>query len=502
MTAASVPTAPAARARRPRPRRIARALPGRLLRLELRHNIVPWLLPLIVALFWFDSLRSSLGGPPLWSARTFISLGQGHDVIDFGPFVAGAAAWAGSREFRRHTTDLVTATPVPRWVARLTAWAATVGWVEAAFLACVGLMYWADERQGTWGGPPLWPVAAGAAGVAAFATLGFAAGALLPGRFTAPLAAFGAFVALVVSSHVGFNPNSTSYGEILPVNGQGLIKYDTGVFYPFQPDVSIARLIFLGGLILAALGVLGLPPGSGGLRLRRAAAAVTVAGLAAAGTAIGLAGTGRLEAHGIVIPALHDAASDRPIPYTPTCGGTGIPVCVHPAYRTYLPELTAALSPVAAQVSGLPGAPVRVVQVPTSYLDPTAAGSITGSPPVLRLPLGDLALPNSGTVDGSFTSQLRLLFVHAFVGAGQGAGTPAQQAVEAAVLVGAGVPPSALPEVLTSYLRSEQVSKASLGSVLAVAERFAALPAATRHAWLAAHLSALRSGGLTLARLP
>ena len=177
-------------------------------------------------------------------------------------------------------------------------------------------------------------------------------------------------------------------------------------------------------------------------------------------------------------------------------------MCVHPAYRTYLPELAAALSPVAAQVSGLPGAPVRVVQVPTSYLDPRAAGSITGSPPVLRLPLGDLALPRSGTVGENFTSQLRLLFVHAFVGAGQGAGTPAQQAVEAAVLAGAGVPPSALPEVLTSYLRSEQVSKASLGSVLAVAERFAALPAATRHAWLAAHLPALRSGGLTLAELP
>jgi hypothetical protein len=38
--------------------------------------------------------------------------------------------------------------------------------------------------------------------------------------------------------------------------------------------------------------------------------------------------------------------------------------------------------------------------------------------------------------------------------------------------------------------------------VTAAAARFAALPAATRHAWLAAHLAALRVGHITLARIP
>jgi len=486
---------PAVPVRGPRARRITRAVPGRLLRLELRRNTLPWLLPLIVALFWFDSFRSSLGGVPLWSARTFISLGQGHDVIDFGPLVAGGAAWAGSREFRRHTTDLVAVTPVPRWAGRLTAWAAIMCWIEAAFGACVGLMFWADVHQGTWGGPPLWPVAAGAAAVAAFATLGFAAGALLPGRFTAPLAAFGAFVALVLSSHAGFDPHSTSYAQVLPVNGQGLIKYDTGVFYPFQPDVSIVRLIFLAGLILAALGVLGLPPDSASRRMRQAAAVVTVAGLAAVGTAVGLAGTARLEAHGIVISALHDAASDRPIPYTPACTSSGISVCVHPAYRPYLPAVTTALSPVLAEVSGLGGAPVRVAQEPTSYLKPQGAAVITGSPPVLRLPLGDLGLPMPVSDDAIFVQQVRLVVVHAFVGAGEGAGSPAQQAVQAALLTRAGVPLSAQVG-LTAF------SQTLAPPVRAAAERFAALSATARHAWLADHLAALRSGGLTLAQLP
>ena len=40
------------------------------------------------------------------------------------------------------------------------------------------------------------------------------------------------------------------------------------------------------------------------------------------------------------------------------------------------------------------------------------------------------------------------------------------------------------------------------GPVYAAARRFAALPAAARHAWLAAHLAALRAGQLTLAQLP
>jgi hypothetical protein len=36
----------------------------------------------------------------------------------------------------------------------------------------------------------------------------------------------------------------------------------------------------------------------------------------------------------------------------------------------------------------------------------------------------------------------------------------------------------------------------------AAAKRFAALPAAARHAWLEAHLTALRAGRVTLSELP
>ena len=90
MTAA---TAAPVRHRTPR---ATSALPfsaARLLRVELRRNTMPWILPLIAALFWFDSYRPSTGTSALYGLRTYWSMGQGHTIIDFGPFVAGVAAW-------------------------------------------------------------------------------------------------------------------------------------------------------------------------------------------------------------------------------------------------------------------------------------------------------------------------------------------------------------------------------------------------------------------------
>jgi len=247
---------------------------------------------------------------------------------------------------------------------------------------------------------------------------------------------------------------------------------------------------------------------------------VTLAGVAAAGTAVGLADTARPGPHGMVIPALHDAASDRPIPYTPACGhAAGVPVCLNPAYGRYLPDVTAALRPVLDEAAGLPGTPVRAVQVAATYaadqdvhLSPTAvipAETIGGSPPVLRLPLGHLNLPGAfGSDQPEFVNQLRLQFVHAFVNAGPGAGTAAQQSVQAALLQGAGVPFAAQPKVLAidglppSGPPAPDGPGPASGPVYAAARRLAALPAAARHAWLAAHLAALRSGQLTLGQLP
>jgi hypothetical protein len=289
------------------------------------------------------------------------------------------------------------------------------------------------------------------------------------------------------------------------------------MLYPWLPDLPIARIMFLAGITVAALGLFGLPAAAGGPRLRRAAAVATLAGLAAAGTAAAFAGTARLGPHGLVIPALHDAANDRPIAYTPDCAGTGFRVCLSPDYRSDLPHVTAALAPVVRELAGLPGAPVRAAQTPASY-DPREGGggqamTISGHPPVLGMPLGALGLPGAfGWTDSEATGQLRLLFVHAFVGAGNGVGTPAQQAVQAALLQGAGVRIAMQPNLLGSVgLPSWAPATGgpgpttpvpAVGPMYAAARRLAAQPPAAQRAWLAAHLAALRAGRLTLAQLP
>jgi hypothetical protein len=519
MTAAT--SAPA----RPRAPRAARAVPlsaWRLLRVELRRNAMPWILPLIAALFWFDSYRPSTQTEPLYVVRTFWNLGQGGTIIDFAPFVAAVAAWMGSRDGRRRLADLVTATPRPRWAAQLATWAAAAIWAVAAYLVFVGALFAMYARQGVGGAPPWWWVAVGVTAVTAFSAAGFAVGVFWPSRFAAPVAAFGAALVLLTSSRISFS-HISGWAMVLPTNSNGNFQNDSGISYPWLPDLPIARIMFLAGIAVAVLGVTGLPARAGGRGLRCAAAVGVAAGVALAGIATGLASSARLTAHGMAIPALHDAASDAPITYTPACGhAAGIPVCVNPAYRRWLPAITGALAPVLGEVSGLPGAPVRATQVATTYTGsndggtpalsnggPPQALTVGGQPPVLGLSLGALHMPGpcgfcDGPVGGSqFAGQLRLLFAHALTGAGSSPGSPAQQAVQAALLRGAGVPFAAQPKLMgTADSFPGPQPDSATGPVFAAAARLAALPAPARHAWLAAHLAALRAGRLTLKDLP
>jgi hypothetical protein len=538
MTAATASTAPAGPAR---PHRLTLPAPARLLRLELRRSIMPWLLPLLAALFWFASYRPALANPPFWNVRSGIV--QSHTMLAFAPLLAGAAAWAGSRDRRRGVADLVGIAALPRWAGQVAAWAATTCWAEAVYLAGVAVLYGVTAHQGAWGGPLWWPVAVGAAFVAASCALGFAAGALLPGRFTAALTAFVMFLALAGGAFA--LQANISYAQIWPLNVQGAFPSDSyGIFYPYLPDLPIAQLMFLAGLAAAALGGLGLPPAAGGRSLRGAAAAVTAAGLVAAGTAAGLAGTARLEAHGIVIPALHDAASDRPTPYTPACWHTVVPICLQPAYRAFLPDVTAALGPMLSQIAGLPGAPARVTQVAVTSARQQPGNGVAfggpvigGRPPVLYLPLAGLSLPGEGNVSAAqFTDSLRqqdgpwilsvLVGLPGQVGVQAGlAGinamtTPgprhaAQVAVVDGLVRALGLaqsgPMSAQVQHGNGTAAGSQgtpVNPAGGGAPpavhqeLAAGQRFAALPAAARHAWLLTHLAALRAGRISLSEIP
>jgi hypothetical protein len=299
-----------------------------------------------------------------------------------------------------------------------------------------------------------------------------------------------------------------SYWQISPLTAGAFgIGAAPGVasFYPYLPDLSIAQVMFTVGLTVAILGGLGIPVA----RMRWLAALITAAGLAAAGTAVALAGTGRLDPHGmIVIPALHDSASDQPLRYTPACSRTPIPVCVNPAYAGFLPAVTAAVGPELTEFAGLPRTPARLRQVPPVYRQVSGNGvTVSG----IGSGAEAFVLPDQvpgwlGTTGAEFAAQLdeglglELASDVILGGDGQNSGAAPSQA-QLAVIAGSVRFPPIVESRDLAPLYGQQLPEPGSPAAFA-ARRFAALTPATRHAWLAGHLAALQAGRVSLAQLP
>ena len=499
----------------------------RIVWLEARHSAFAWVIPLLAILFVYDPFLTASHYPALWTLRASVVLDKFWPVCV--PFAAGFSAWAGSREGRRHVDDLLAATARPAWTRQLCSLAGTLAWVLTAFGAGVAALYVTIAQAVTWGGPPIWPVAAGAVSLTAVCALAFTLGALFPGRFTAPIVAVGISVLTLAVFSRTVSEGGTSVFALSP---DGIVPgNDAGVFYPVAPDVSIVQVMFFAGCALGAVGLLGLSPRTGGVgwrgaidlasgggaRLRAVATAVFAVGIALAVTGFGLAATAKVSpvTGGVEVPALHDSASDKQIAYTPVCAAAsgGFQVCVHPAYRNYLSQALSSFGPIMAELSGLPGAPVRAVEVsgqavPSVVQQVNRDGVVTGSPPAYEFSMnGAIAqVPDAAQFRDGFRQDI----VHAVIvgpvgqmtadGAFQpDTGTLAQQAVQDGLLEAIGSRPYPLcPQ--GDYLTGQQCTPQA--QVTAAAARFAALPAATRHAWLAANLTALKAGRITLARIP
>jgi hypothetical protein len=493
VTANAFPSRPA--------RAVAPAVAWRLLWIEIKRNVVRWALPLLALLFFYDTYRTAGGYPPIWTIRA--SLVSDRLVFDFAAFTAGLSAWMGSREGRRKTGEVLAQTARPAVTRHLAALSATLLWVLLAFGAGVAVLYIQTARVVTWGGPPLWPVAVGTVAMITVCVLGFTCGVLFPGRFTAPLAAVVGGVLPLVGSHTLLQPRDPHHllalDTVVP-------PYDMGVFYHVLPDVSIAQVMFMGGIAVAALGVLALSPAlhvpasdfrwaGGAVPWLYALAAVAVlAGVAASLTAYDLAGTAEPTAAGWNIPALHDAASDKPVPYTPDCTGTTFEVCVHPAFSAYLDGVAAALGPVGAELAGLPAAPVRAGQMASPLAAPFIYSGITGTPPVYEFTAGTDWTSPAGTNSADWRAEIQEDFLDTVIGGPAwraGYLGPAQQAAVNALMITVG---SSSQAAFDGFTLTPQVA--------AAARRFAALSPSARHAWLAAHLRALESGQITLGQLP
>ncbi len=521
--------------------RTARFRPARALRLEIKHSAVVWVLPVLAALCYVNAYRTAAGYPPIWTVRASVITGA--NLVFFSVIAAGIAAWVATREGRRKTGDLLATTARAAWARQATVLAATAFWNVLAYLAGVAVIYIQTALQATWGGPPLWPVAVGVVGVAASCALGFTCGTLFPGRFTAPIVAVAVFAAWFagVSAANSVNPNdvinltSLKGAPALLVPAVGRPEdIEAGVYYHVPPDVSIAQVMVMGGVLLVMAGLLallpaarvpgirGLLPFAAGRRLTVAALAGIACGVAASATAFWMAGTGQYSlTTGWQIPALHDAADDQPVPYTPDCTGSAFTVCIHPAFAPYLGAMSAALQPAAAEIAGLPGAPVRAEMTMGYYALPAVAGTTAVydySPEYEEYGEASFWATPAMARTADWEQGMQQGFITWFVSGpaeqDSPAPTPAQQAVAIALLakIGASVPPypqfsqpgtqSGASSVSTTPGGSETQPAASAAQITAAATRLESLSSGARRAWLAANMAALRSGAITLAQLP
>ena len=103
--------------------RTARFRPARALRLEIKHNPVVWVLPILAAIFYFNTYRAAAGLPPTWTLRAWPLTGP--NLVFFSVLAAGIAAWSATREGRRKTGDLLATPARAAWARR--AWTARAG---------------------------------------------------------------------------------------------------------------------------------------------------------------------------------------------------------------------------------------------------------------------------------------------------------------------------------------------------------------------------------------
>jgi hypothetical protein len=439
----------------------------RTLRLEARHSLGLWLAPVVAVAVWYLAVTDGLRvGASLWP---YVAVSLRQPLVLVGPFAAGLAAWAATRERRRGVEELLATTPRPAFARDLANWGALTAPLGAAYLAGASFLILRTYLNGAWGSPILWPLWVAVFALVAHSAVGYAIGHYAPSRFTAPL------VAIVIYGLQGFTGYSlgSSARYLSP-----LADSDYSVFFGVLPNIFLPQSLWLLGLAGVALAAVALGRGRGSLAswgmLLPSLGAAAVGAALLLGTAPGVTPAQRQEAR---------------VPFDPVCKQGRITVCVHPAYRGMLPGTAAAVNEVSEPLAGLPGLPGRAEQ--RDYpSDLVPKGTL---PVYLPTPSADGA--EQGVAKNELVSGVALALVQDAGSARyrQGEGTPddAQAAVAYWLVRRTGND----PQILGFYSQNPD-------AVFAAGKRFAKLPPEERRRWLRENLADLRAGRLTLKDLP
>ncbi len=448
----------------------------RLLRIELRRNAALAMVPVYAALWLASPIARHLAPIALWPDR---STDIQSTVFALCPVTAGVAAWTADREHRRRATDLLATTSRSAVGRCLAALGATACWAALGYLIGAVVMVAITAHQATWGHVVVLPLLDGLMAVLAAAALGFALGRVLPGRFTAPLAAMGLLGLLVLGVETTTHATATFFGALSPAFPS--INLNLSVFFPIRSGLVILQLATAVGVLCAAIGVIVAHAGG-----RRAGLAVATAGVLLLAVPVGLAGASHRDAQGaIVVPGLDSVAAQQPLPFTPVCSGGAIPVCVHPAYAAKLSVLDTAINRLASPLLGTPGLPVRVEEGPVSLIQDV---TVHGTPPVLEIPP---VFIQHDTLDEETTvvNDIVALALVGTPGRPPAQASPAQRAVALALvrLAGAEADPRLLP---------------TDAAIRAAADRLGVLTPDALHDWLVAHMASVRAGTINLEEMP
>ena len=467
----------------------------RLVWIEVRRGAGPFALPFLLVVAWWGANRLSPMGTIsglLWPSS---SLNVAYASVLLLPVAGGLLAWEGSREHRRRMGDLLVTMPghaIRRDVAR---WAGSTGWAILAY-ALLGVYELVPvARAATWGGPRWDALGLGIAVIAAGGAIGYAAGVIVPSRFTPPVVAvllFGLVVGLGA-----FQEDDVLYDlkYLSPYSAFPYWSEDIGLYQEIEPNLFMpmaAWMLAIGAVVLA------------GVALRRAATVRTRSAMVAAVVMAGIAMTP-------LVPARqHEtwSGAGQPIPYEPLCQTETIEVCVHPALESLLDDYARSIGSLVEPIAGIPGGPIRAVPSAGGQSGLLPDGTFAFFMPIADSQLAlELVSDPFGHSDGSTNERVQSC---------PGIPTNAQY-VAMTVLVR-----RVSPE-LTRFQRGDDIVTCEIvndggmsewprsetpeilairNEITAATDRFSALTLDQQRAWFAVNLVALRAGELSLEDLP
>lgn len=413
----------------------------------------------MLVLGWYVVQQNLPNGVALWPQT---SEATRHALLLVAPLMAGLSAWVASREQSDDIQELLGTTSQSPGIRSIAVYLGTILWGCLAYLLITAALFLEVGFQASWGSPVLWPVAIGLLGVLACSSWGFALGTLVPGRFISPFVAVAVFIALVAPSS-SQAPSELRY--LTPLSTSPIAD----VFFGVRPYIAVELALWLGGLSIAAVGIVFLKYRRSGLAI----SVCSVGGIAAFSGFMMLAQVGSA------------AVSDNDIaPYEPVCEERDITICVHPAYQDLLLETADAIEPIAEPLVGLPGGPQRAEQRPR-YTTLLPDGTI-------RFYLHDVS--NTGdylawTTASALVGENGLCTEHPpFAGGSPPAGYTARNAIGAWLMQEAGMNPDffvgGYPEIREAL------------------DRFSNLDAGDQRSWLEEHYDDLRNCKLGAEAMP